>query len=131
MAASIGSVTFTYPLRWVDKSVPRVLGSDTVTRSGNVVMLRGENTSQGYLNAKLLFEWLPFASVQTLYSYWRSGNTYSADLEDTGGTVTVRFAAENGVANVKHETGKDVIVADWAGSDNDVFRGELNLIIIS
>ena len=113
MAAYIHKVTFLYPLKWIDKGTPRVLGSDTMTRSGNVVMLRGESTSQGYLNAKLRFEWTPFSSVRTLYSYWQLGGSYVADLEDTGNTVIIRFAAKHGVTNVKHETGKDVVHAHW------------------
>ena len=130
MSAYIGNVVFPYPLKWIDKSKPRVTGSDTVARSGNLVMLRGEGTSQAYLPARVLFEWTPFSSVQTLYAYWKSGGEWTADFEDTGETCTVRFAASNGVANVKHQVGKDVVNAHWEGSENDVYSGEMNLIII-
>lgn len=131
MPASIQDIVFPYPLKWVDKGAPRVLGSDTVTRSGNVVMLRGENTSQAYLPAKLLFEWTSFSAVQTLYSYWQAGGEYIADLEDTGEIVSIRFAAKDGIVNVKHQIGKDVVHAYWQGTPNDLYSGELNVIIVT
>jgi len=132
MSAYIGSVVFDYPLQWLDKGAPRVLGSDTVTRSGNVVMLRGESTSQDELPAKLRFEWTPWSDVETLYSYWSAGSTYSADFEDTGDTVTIRFAAKDGVANVKHQAYGDAVVhAHVEGHETDLYTGELNVFIIS
>jgi hypothetical protein len=130
MPAHIGNVVFPYPLKWLDKNKPRVMGSDTVTRSGNLVMLRGEGTGQEYLPGHVLFEWTPFSSVQTLYAYWKSGGEWTADLEDTGETCRVRFAAKNGVTNVKHQIGKDVVHAHWEGSENDLYSGEMNLIIV-
>ncbi len=130
MPAFIGNVVFPYPLKWLDKNRPRVMGSDTVTRSGNLVMLRSEGTGQGYLPARLLFDWTPFSSVQTLYTYWKSGGEFTADLENTGVICTVRFAAKDGVAEVRHQTGRDVVHAHWEGSENDVYSGEMNLIII-
>lgn len=131
MTAYISSVEFPYPLKWIDKNTPRTLGSDTVTRSGNLVMLRGEAVTQKYLQAKLFFEWTPFSSVKTLYSYWRGGGEYTADLEGTGESVRIRFSAKNGVTNVKHQIGIDVVHAHWEGSINDLYSGELNVIIIS
>ncbi|MDQ7785737.1 MAG: hypothetical protein RDU20_22845 [Desulfomonilaceae bacterium] len=130
MPAYIGNVVFPYPLKWLDKNRPRVLGSDTVTRSGNLVMLRAEGNGPTYLPARVLFEWTPFSAVTTLYAYWKSGGEWTADLEGTGDTCTVRFAAKNGVAKVKHQTGKDVVHAHWDGSENDVYSGEMNLIIV-
>lgn len=130
MPAYVGNVVFPYPLRWLDKNRPRVMGSDAITRSGNLVMLRGEETCQGYLPARVLFDWIPLASVQTLYAYWKSGAEFTADLEDSGVIRTVRFAAKDGVAQVRHQTGKDVVHAHWEGSENDVYSGEMNLIIV-
>ncbi|MFH1114802.1 MAG: hypothetical protein V1792_12880 [Pseudomonadota bacterium] len=130
MPAYVGNVVFPQPLRWLDKNRPRVMGSDTVTRSGNLVMLRSEDICQGYLPARVLFDWIPLASVQTLYAYWKSGGEFTADLEDTGVIRTVRFAAKDGVARVIHQTGKDVVHAHWEGSENDVYSGEMNLIIV-
>lgn len=130
MAAHIGSVTYTYPLKWINKNVPVTLGSDVRTRSGNLVMLRPVNVSQDYICAKLVFEWVPMSDVATLYSYWKSGNSYSANLENSGGSVTVRFAAKDGVANVKHQAwGDDVVHAQIEGDILDLYTGELNLII--
>jgi hypothetical protein len=130
MPSHIGNVVFPCPLVWIDKNVPRVIGSDTVTRSGNLVMLRTEGITQAYLPARFVFQWTPFSAVKTLYEYWRSGGKFIADLEDTGNTRIIRFAAQNGVADVIHQTGKEVLHIPWEGSDNDLYRGEMNLIII-
>ncbi|MBI4962503.1 MAG: hypothetical protein HY913_04440 [Desulfomonile tiedjei] len=93
-------------------------------------MLRPVNVSQDYICAKLVFEWVPMSDVATLYSYWKSGNSYSANLENSGGSVTVRFAAKDGVANVKHQAwGDDVVHAQIEGDILDLYTGELNLII--
>jgi len=93
-------------------------------------MLRGEGTSQAYLPAHLIFEWTPFSSVQTLFAYWKSGGEWSADLEDTGATCRMRFAAKNGVTNVIHQMGKDVVHAYCEGSEYDLYSGEINVIIV-
>lgn len=133
MAAYIGSVTFEYPLAWVDKGRPRVLGSNTVTRSGNVVMLRGENTSQAYIDAKLKFSWVPRADVVTLISYWESGNQFSANLEDSGSDVTIQFVPQNGVDmdTVRHvKFGDRAVHARIEGTQTDYYMGEMNVIIV-
>ena len=131
MSAYIGGVTFTYPLWWVDKDLPVVVGSDTRTRSGNLVSLRGENTSQDFRIAVVRFEWTPRASVDTLQAYWQGGGQYSADFDGLGETHTVRFLAKNGVENVTHEVwGDQTVHAYVAGHPTDLYRGTLNLIIL-
>ena len=131
MSAHIGSVQFPYPLKWTNKASRVVVGSKRRTRSGNLVLLTVENSSQTYVEAHLIFEWTPLASVQTLIEYWRAGDSYSADLEGTGETRTVWFDPEKGVANWKHQSGLDVVHAHFQGSENDLYTGELNLIIES
>jgi hypothetical protein len=132
MAAYIGSITFPYPLAWIDKGAPRVIGSDTPTLSGNVVMLRGKNTSQDYLDAKLRFTWVPWSTIEALYAAWLAGSEYTADLEDTGDTVSVVFAAENGVnkESIRHvKFAERAIHANIEGTETDLYEGEINLII--
>ena len=131
MSTYIGSVHFPYPLKWTDKTSRVVIGAKRRTRSGNLVVLTLENPSQKFVEARLLFEWTPLASVQTLMDYWRTGGTYPADLEGTGNTCMVRFDPEKGVANWKHQSGRDVVHAHFEGSPNDLYYGELNLIIES
>lgn len=129
MSASIGSVTFAHPLKWINKPDQVVVGSTKRTRSGNLVTITGESPSQSYVEAKLLFEWESYANVSTLIGYWRAGGTYSADIENTGSTVTIRFSPENGVQNVGHELGRPVVHVHFAGEETDLYRGELNVII--
>ncbi len=131
MPAYIGSVQFPYPLKWTNKASRVVIGSKRRTRSGNLVLLTVENPSQKYVEAHLVFEWTPLASVQNLIEYWRAGESHSADLEGTGEIRTVRFDPEKGVANWKHQSGVDVVHAHFQGSENDLYTGELNLIIES
>jgi hypothetical protein len=131
MPAYIGSVQFPYPLKWTSKASRVVVGSKRRTRSGNLVVLTVESPSQKYVEARLIFEWTPLSSVQELIDYWRDGGTYSADLEGTGETRMVRFDPEKGVANWKHQSGADVVHAHFQGSENDLYTGELNLIIES
>lgn len=131
MSAHIGSVVFPYPLKWADKAGRVVVGSKTRTRSGNLVILTVENARQTHREARLVFEWTPFASVQTLIEYWRAGASYSADLEGTGEILTVRFDPEKGVTNLKHQSGRDVVHAHFQGTENDLYTGEVNLIIES
>lgn len=129
MAAYIGSVEFLYPLKWTNKNEKVVLGSSRRTRSGNLVTLTVENPTQEYVHAHVIFEMTPLSSVQTLVDYWRTGNTYDADLEGTGEVRTVRFSPESGVANWKHQSREDVVHADFEGTDTDLYTGEMNLII--
>lgn len=127
----IGSVTFTYPLKWIGKGDVVVLGSDTRTRSGNLVMLRGV-ASQQYVEVKLLFEWATYSQVTALKQLWKSGATVAADIEASGTTVNLTFAAKNGVANVKHAAwGDDSVHHDVQGQATDIYNGELNVIIIT
>lgn len=131
MPARIGSVQFPYPLKWTNKASRVVVGSKRRTRSGNLVVLTVENPSQEYVEAHLIFEWTPLSSVQVLINCWRNGGSYVADLEGTGETRTVWFDPEKGVANWKHQSGLDVVHAHFQGSENDLYTGELNLIIES
>jgi len=131
MSSYIGSVTFDFQLQWIDKAKPTVMGSDTRTRSGNLVMLRGESTSQSYKEAKVRYKFAPRADIETLMGYWRAGGSHSADIEDTGTTVTVMFAAANGVEDPQHAAwGDDVVHANVAGELTDLYNGILNLIIL-
>jgi hypothetical protein len=129
MAAYLGSVEFPYPLKWTNKSQEVVIGNKRRTRSGNLVTVTKENPSQKFVEAHFIFEWTPFAAVETLIGYWRAGGTYDADLEDTGEVRTVRFDPTKGVANWKHQTGAHVVHAHFLGSGADLYTGELNLII--
>lgn len=137
MACYIGSITFEEPpdLIWINEDEPFVAGCDIRTRSGDMVSIRPHSVSQNYLTAKLKFHWLSYAEVQVLRGYWRLGGTYSAKLEPNGAIKTVRFAAKDGVANVKHEAwGEDVIheyLQDAEGDsyDTDLYSGDINLII--
>jgi hypothetical protein len=129
MAAYIGSVQFAYPLKWTDKSQEVVIGNKRRTRSGNLVTVTKENASQKFVEARLLFEWIPFSSVQALIGYWRAGGAYQADLEDTGEVRTVRFDPTKGVVNWKHQIGTNVVHAHFQGSNTDLYTGELNLVI--
>ena len=132
MSVYIGSVTFNYPLAWVNKPEQVVIGSRRRTMSGNVVTVYKENPSQGAIEAKLLFRWEPYANVAALIAYWRIGGTYSAVLEEGDSVKTVRFAAENGVTAFKHEHfGEEAVHGFIAGTGTDQYDGEINLIIES
>ena len=130
-AITIGAVTFSDPLKWLDKGDPRVIGVDRVTRSGNLVMQRYKSPSQNYLEAKLKFTWCTWSQVATLKSYWLAGGNYSACLEG-GSTCTVKFKVEDGVTNVQNQAfGDDAPHHVIQGTAVDKYSGELNLIIIS
>lgn len=126
---TIGSVTFTYALFWTNKGEQVVIGSKRRTRSGNLVTLTVENPSQGYKEAKLIFDWLPKEDIDTLIGYWRAGGTYTANFEG-GSSCTVRFDPQNGVKEWKHEVwGERTVHAYVEGEETDIYYGELNLII--
>ncbi|MFH0821512.1 MAG: hypothetical protein V2B18_02085 [Pseudomonadota bacterium] len=130
MSAHIGSVQLAYPLRWINKDEPVVLGSETRTRDGNLVVLRPETSSQRYRKARLVFEWTPWASVRTFMNMWRSGDEFEMDPEGTGESHRIRFASQAGVTGVKHQIwGDDVVKAHADGGPVDLYTGELNVII--
>ena len=131
MAAYIGDVQFPTPLEWTNKGAELIIGGSQRTVSGNLVTVTVENPSQKYIEAHVTFTWIPLASVQTLIDYWASGETYQADIEDTGEVRTVRFHPLNGVVKWKHQHGLDEIHSVAAGEDGDRYSGELNLIIES
>lgn len=129
MAYTVGSVTFTYALKWTNKNEPTVVGSETRTRSGDMVLIRTQSPSQKFREAHLIFEWATRAQVTALMKMWKAGGSYSANFEGNH-SYTVRFAAQNGVANVKHQAwGDDVVHAAVEGYETDLYTGELNLII--
>ncbi len=138
MSAYIGSLTLVYPLQVINKGEPYIQGYDVRTRSGDLVMVRPPTQNQTYRMIKARFEWEPRTSVDTLRSYWRSGASYNADLEGTGETILVKFAAKDGVdeRTVKHQAWGDTVVhsklQDEEGDSyaTDLYTGELNLIRI-
>lgn len=126
---TIGGVTFTYPLAWVDKNTPVRVGSQTRTRDGSLVMIFPKTTDQTYRNAKLLFWWVPKADVETLESYCGTGAEYSADIEGTGASQTIIFP-HDAVASWQHfEYGTETVHAHVSGKDTDKYDGELKVII--
>lgn len=133
MSIFIGSVTFERALMWTDKNDPVVIGSSRRTRNANLVTVTGENPSQNYRRARIIFEALPFGDLETLRGYWRAGGTHTANFEgQTGDTHTVRFDPKKGVVGWKHEEfGEETVHAYVEGKDTDIYRGELNLIIES
>ncbi len=131
MSAYIGDVNFDDPLQWVTKPNRVSLGKNIRTRSGNLVQQRGVSTSQAYIEHKALFTWVPMSDVDRLKELAASGNAFTADLEDTGSTVTIRFVpGENAVTNVKHSEWGEAIVHDQVeGYPTDIYDGELNFVI--
>lgn len=132
MAAYIGAVTFPYPLKWINKARPVVLGSDTRTRAGDIVSIEVDSADITQdRSVTLAFEWVPWTTVEALYSMWMAGGTYTLDPEDTGDTYTVRFQRKNGVTvPVSTAFGQDVVKAQLDGEETDLYDGELNLIIV-
>ena len=132
MACYVGAVTFSKPTVWVDKEAPVVIGSDTRTRTGDMVSVR-VTASQDFRTATVRFRWATYAQVQTIMGYWQNGGTYSLKPEDTDATIyTVRFRAADGVTGVQHEAwGQEAPKDKIAGTPTDLWRGEMNVILLS
>jgi|GEM_PF-5628002 len=130
MADSIGTVPFIYPLWHIDKHVPVVVGQDSRVRNGEMVMVRVENPSQKQRTAHVGFEWTCLADVNKLYAMCKAGGIYPAVIDNV--SYNVCFAAENGVTNVKNEVWGDETVHHYlTGAATDIYRGEMNLIILT
>ena len=126
----IGSVRPTYPFYWKNKGDCVFAGSKTRTFSGNLVILQPETVSQHFVEVKLSYDFLTSAQVAALRAMALSGNSFQADFEGTGTTHTVWFDPVNGVPDPKHwESGLDLVSANVEGTANDVWEGDLNLII--
>ena len=94
---SIGSLVLDYPLKWLTKGAPNIVGSDIQCRTGHIVMVRG-TASQDYTPHRLLVDWASWSDIETLRTMWLSGNEYEMNPEGVPGeTYTIRFAAENGL----------------------------------
>ena len=128
--AYIGGVDFPYPLAWPNKNERVKIGSRTRTRNGDMVILFPKNTSQTYREARLLFEWVPRASIDILESYCGTGATYTADIEADGTTRTLMFP-HDAVKKWEHEKFGDTAVhAQIESQLTDLYHGELNVIIV-
>lgn len=128
----IGSLVLDYPLKWIDKGQPNVVGSDVQCRTGHIVMIRG-TASQEYIPAKLMVDWASWSDIETLRTMWLSGNEYTMNPEGVSGeTYTIRFAAENGVEQPTHPAyGDDAIKADVEEADLiNYWNAVINVIII-
>ena len=125
----IGSIDFKFPLKWINKDAPVILGSATRTRAGNCVVLYPADLSQTNTNIKLVFDWEPYSTITALYSMWFSGQIYSWNGD--GGAGSAVFDPKTGVVNIKHpEYDNDVVKAALVGYRTDFWNGEINLISV-
>lgn len=115
---------------WINKGELVSLGSDTLTRSGNVVMLRGSADVDAPILCKAKFEWEPFATVTMLRAMARTGETYTANIEDNGTTHQIEFA-KDAVTSVKSTAyGDDIVHSHLTGHHTDLYDGELSFYIV-
>jgi hypothetical protein len=129
----IGSVIFRDPLMWLNKNDPVIMGVDIRARDGSLIKIRTD-ASQADQPAKLKYDRVTFAQLETLKYYWRMGGTYSADFEGEGEVYTIRFAAKDGVTWKNMPFGDNAVHSRLQDSQGNSYRtdrytGELNVII--
>lgn len=86
----LGSVTFKYPVDWVDANRP-VGGSNYVAISGKAGSQKILDSGVVYSPMTLNLSWIDHGQYETLYSYYNSINTYSLNIISGGSNYTVVF----------------------------------------
>lgn len=86
----LGSVTFQYPVDWVDAKLS-VGGANTEAIDGTIATQKILNSSSLYKPMTLKLSWIDHGQYGTLYGYYNSVSTYSLQLISGGSVYTVAF----------------------------------------
>jgi hypothetical protein len=86
----IGSVTFVYPVDWVDANRP-IGGATYASIDGNTVTQKVLDTGITNKAMTLKLSWINHSQYQTLYGYYNSVSTYSLQIVSGGAYYTVAF----------------------------------------
>ena len=129
MADTIGTVTLEYSV--VVKAFDYgVAGSETPTLGGEMIVLRGVTK---YGKATLVFNWEPWATVETFIALRTAGLPFQVSFAGySGGAI---FPSEGGISWSHVEGGdvpQDEVTDGSSVSPNplDLWNGELNFILM-
>lgn len=86
----LGSVTFTYPVDWVDAKRP-IAGSNYTSINGEVTSQKVLDTGPTYRPITLKLSWINHTQYETLYDYYNSTNIYTLQIAPSGSTYSVVF----------------------------------------
>lgn len=90
--AYLGSVTFIYPVDWVDAKRP-VSGATYTSINGDTVSQKILDSGGTYKPMTLKLSWINHSQYEALYTMYNSVDTYTLQLISGGSTYSVVFQA--------------------------------------